>query len=247
MFELVDFQQILAVGSILFVATVVVRVAGFGSSLVAMPLLIPMLTLPVSSVLMNLFGMTNFGLVLSRRWRELTFHDMWRLVITAVLFTPVGIFLIFVVPESAMRLVLGTLCVGYAIYTALNIIPIRLKNPNWQWLFGVIAGMGAGAFNVGGIIAVLYADTQQWEPERFRLNMFSFLFTMAVFGLISRYFANLITAQVLIIWLGSVPFLLLGLAVGSYLAPKISKTRFRQLVRGLLVLLGARLIISAFG
>lgn len=240
-----DVQQIFSVGLILFGATVVVRLAGFGGALVAMPLLVPMLTLPVSSAVMNLFGITNFGVVLLRNRQTVTFRDVWRMALTAVLFVPLGIYLIFVVPEWLMRLVLGTICMSYGIYSSLTVKELVVTNLNWQWLVGSLSGLFAGAFNVGGVVAVLYTDTQQWEPERFRLNMFSFFLTTAVFGLISRYVSNLLTAQVLIIWLGSVPFLLLGLAVGGYLSPFISRPRFRQLVRGMLVLLGARLIWSA--
>ncbi|MGB0389359.1 MAG: sulfite exporter TauE/SafE family protein [Ardenticatenaceae bacterium] len=242
-----DYQQILSVGLILFCATVVVRLAGFGSSLVAMPLLTPLLGLPVASPLMNLFGVTNFSVVIFQRWKEVTLKDVWRLALMTVLVIPLGIYLIFVVPEAFLRVVLGMICLLYALYGLAKLPMPRLTNPNWAWVYGFWAGVFSGAFNVAGVFVVLYADTQDWEPERFRLNMFSFFLVVSILSLVSRYVAGQLTAQVMQIWLGTTPFLLLGLAVGSYLTRFVNKTRFRQLVLCLLIVLGTRLIYSALG
>lgn len=243
-----DYQQILSVGLILFSATVVVRLAGFGSSLVAMPLLTPLLGLPVASPLMNLFGMATFGTVIFQKWKDLTFKDIWRLALMTGLIIPVGIYLIYVVPESFLRLVLGMICIVYALYGFTNLPVPRLTNPNWAWVYGFFGGVFSGAFNVGGVVAVLYADTQDWEPERFRLNMFSFFFTTSTLGLVSRYIAGQLTSHVLQIWLGTIPFLFLGLAVGGYLTRFVNKAHFRKLVLCLLIVLGSRLIYdSAYG
>ena len=116
-----DYQQILSVGLILFSATVVVRLAGFGSSLVAMPLLTPLLGLSVASPLMNLFGVTNFSVVIFQRWKELTLKDVWRLALMTVLIIPLGISLVYVVPESFLRFVLGMICIVYALYGFTNL------------------------------------------------------------------------------------------------------------------------------
>ncbi len=242
-----DYQQTLTIGLILFCATIVVRLAGFGSSLVAMPLLTPILGLSVASPLMNLFGIATFGTVIFQKWRELTLKDVWRLALITVLIIPLGIYLIYVIPESFLRLMLGLICIVYALYGFANLPLPRLSNPNWAWVYGFFAGMFSGAFNVGGVVAVLYADTQDWTPERFRLNMFSFLFTTATLGLFSRYIAGQLTAHVVQIWLGTLPFLFLGLAVGDYLTRFVNKAHFRKLVLGLLIILGTRLIYSAYG
>ena len=160
MLSTIDYQQLLTVGLILFSATVVVRLAGFGGSLIAMPMLVPLLGLPIASPMMNLFAVTNFSLVIFQRWQDLTLSDIWRLTLMAILMTPLGIYLIFVVPESFLRFVLGTICILYAVYGFSNLPSPRLSNPNWAWFYGFWAGLFGGAFNVSGVPAVLYADTQ---------------------------------------------------------------------------------------
>ena len=229
----------------MFAATVVVRIAGFGGSLVAMPLLIPLIGLHAASPLMNLFGMTTFSVTLYQQWQELTFRDMARVMATAVIATPFGVYLLFIIPEPTLRLVLGIICISYATYRLFKLPNPNLTHPHWGWLFGTIAGLFSGAFNVGGVPAVIYATAQEWQPERFRLNMFSFLLIISSFGLISRYAAGQLTSTVISYWLFTTPFMLIGLAVGKYLTRFVNQKQFQTLVLLLLLVLGARLIATA--
>lgn len=240
-----DWTTIFSIGSVLLAATIVVRIAGFGGSLVAMPLLVPLIGIHVAAPMMNLFGLVNFSIVLVQQWRLLTIQDIWRLMLLAVLTTPLGVYLLFIVPETALRIALGIICILYALYRLLDLPIPALTHPNWSWLFGAIAGLFGGAFNVSGVPVVIYASTQDWEPERFRLNMFTFFLIISSFALISRYVAGQLTAQVITYWVWTIPFLLLGLAIGHYLVRFVPRDRFQQLVLVLLIVLGGRLIGTA--
>ena len=242
-----DLARSLTVGLILFVSTIVVRVAGFGGSLTSMPLLTPIIGLNVASPLMNLFGVTNFSTIVIQKWREVQFSDIWRLVITNIIFTPAGIWLLSLTDESFLRLVLGIVCAGYSAMRLLKLPPPTLENPNWGWVYGFFSGIFTGAFSVGGVPAVLYADTQSWEPERFRINMFSFFTVTGFVNLATRYFAGQITLYLILLWLTAIPFLIAGLWVGGRLIGYIDKNRFQQLVLIMLVVLGLRLIYSGIG
>jgi len=245
-FENVELQIALLIGLTLLVATVVVRVSGFGSSVVAMPILVPLITLAGASPLVNLFGVTNHGLLIARRWRNLKIDDMWRNIVAAVITTPFGIWLTFVVAESTMRLILGTICILYALYNFSTLPQPKLVSPYWGWGFGLIAGVFSGAFNVGGVPTVIFADTQNWEPERFRLNMFTYFLITGALALVSRYIAGQITLRIIGYWLLAIPFLFLGLLLGRILANLVNRQRFRQLVLLLLIILGGRLIWGVF-
>ena len=241
-----DFSLFWPIGFILFLSTVVVRVAGFGGSLTAVPLLAPLIGVPVATPIMSLFGVTNFSVVIFQQWRDITFRDVWRMVVTTILFTPLGIYLVFIIPESTLRLTLGIVCIAYSIYRLLKLPSPKLKNVNWGWFVGIIAGLASGAFAVGGVPAVIYADMQEWQPEQFRLNMFSFFLVTSCFSVMTRFAAGQITWQVIGYWLGAIPFMMAGLFVGKQLALRVNKERFRQLVLVMLIVLGVRLIRSAF-
>lgn len=241
-----DGWRTLLTGLVLFGSTLIVRLSGFGGSLSAMPLLSPMLGLNVAAPLMNLFGVTNFSTLVIQKWHETTFSDMWRLIVTNIIFTPLGIWVLLWVEEPALRLILGGLCSGYALMRLANVPPPALKNRNWGWLYGFFSGVFSGAFSVGGVPAVLYSDTQNWEPERFRINMFSFFCVTSFVNIVTRYFAGQLTLEVIVLWISVIPFLFAGLWVGEKLTRLIDKERFQKLVLLLLIILGGRLIFSAF-
>lgn len=239
-----DLGQSILIGLILFLSTLVVRVSGFGGALTAMPLIIPIIGLPPAAPLMNLFGVTTFSTVVWQRWRDLRFQDVWRLVLMNVLFAPVGIWILSQVNESLLRLFFGGLCVIYASMRMFKVPAPTLRRPGWQWLYGAISGIFTGTFSLGGVAAVLYADTQPWEPERFRLNLFSFFFVTSYINIITRYLSGQITPQVIILWITSTPFLFIGLWVGEKIANRVDQARFSKLVLLLLIVLGGRLIYS---
>lgn len=234
-----------SIGLTLFVSTIVVRVAGFGGSLTSMPLLVPLVGLPVAAPIMTLFGITNFGIVIWQQWRDVTLRDIWRLAIASIIMTPFGIYLIYIVSESTMKLSLGLICITFALYRLSKRPFPRLTHPNWAWLFGIIAGLASGAFSVGGVPSVIYANTQDWEPEPFRLNMFSFFLTTGVFSLISRYFLGQLTGEVIQHWFFALPFLFAGLFVGTHIAKRVNRQQFQRLVLVMLIILGGRLVLSA--
>ena len=144
-----------------------------------------------------------------------------------------------------LRITLGVICILYALYRLFDLPTPTFASPHWGWFFGVLAGLFGGAFNVSGVPAVIYASTQNWKPERFRLNMFSFFLTVSSFALISRYVAGQLTAQVIVYWLWTIPFLLLGLVIGQFLLRFVPRERFQQIVLLLLIVLGGRLIGTA--
>ena len=242
-----DLGQSLTVGLILFSATVVVRVSGFGGSLVAIPLIAPIIGLSAAPPLMNLFGVTNFSTVIVQRWRDLTFKDVWRLSLMNVLITPFGIWTLNFVTEDFLRTTLGIVCIVYAGLRMFNVPAPKLARPFWQWVYGFISGIFTGTFGVGGVPAVLYADTQSWEAERFRLNLFTFFFITGYVNLISRFIAGQYTPTIVVLWLTTIPFLFAGLWVGERLSRIVKQEQFSYLVLFLLIVLGGRLIYSVFG
>ena len=125
-----DVGRALIVGLVLFTSSLVVRVAGFGAAITAMPIISPMLGLNVAAPLMNLSGATNFTTLVIQKWKEFSFSDMWRVALMNVLFTPLGIWIVAWVDESILRFILGVFCAGYALVRLANISPPTLNNRN---------------------------------------------------------------------------------------------------------------------
>ncbi len=235
----------LSIGFTIFFATTTLRMAGFGAALVAMPIFTPLLGIVTAAPLMTSFSFTNFSLTMMQFWRRLTLRDVWRLTLASLLFIPVGVLSINYISETILRFLLGLSCVVFAVYRLIKLPLPALKNPRWAYLFGCLSGLLGGAVNVNGVPVVIYAETQGWEIERYRINLFSFFFASSVVSVISRFAAGQFTRQIGLQWLQALPFLLAGNLIGNYLTRFVDRKRFGKLVLGLILVMGVRTIMVA--
>ncbi|MCA9989135.1 MAG: sulfite exporter TauE/SafE family protein [Anaerolineales bacterium] len=229
---------------VLFLATTVYTVAGFGNALLAMPVMIPMLGIQTAAPTMGILSTVTFAINLFKFRRSFSLRLMWRVAVGAALTIPVGVWLIDAVPEEWLRMALGLICVGYGVYRLLQFAPPALKHPFWAFSLGSIGGIFGGAFNTAGPLVVIYAETQAWPPENFRTNLAGFFVISSIINIGAHLLTGHMTVAVMENSLAGIPGALLGLWLGWYLQQFVDQKKFRVLVSLMLVLIGIRLILS---
>ena len=125
-------------------------VTGFGSALVAMPLLTPLLGLGIASPLFALVSLTGESIMLFRYRRQLNIHAVWRLILASLIAIPIGIAIAGSLDDKWVLFLLGVLVSGYACYSLFSPALPQVKNPNWSYGFGFVGGLLSGAYNTGG-------------------------------------------------------------------------------------------------
>jgi len=217
-------------------------VSGFGSALVAMPLLSPLLGLQRAAPVMALVAGTLQIFLLIRYHRALNFAAVWRISLGSMLGIPLGIFALSYVPEAVTVSILGVVLVAYAVYSLSHPTMPELRSPAWAWLAGGFAGMLGGAYNTNGPPAVVYGDCRRWSPDEFKSNLQGFFMANNVVIVAGHAIKGNLTLTVWWSYLAALPGLALGIVVGLLLARRINPVLFRKIMLGMLVLLGASLI-----
>lgn len=216
--------------------------AGFGSALVAMPLLTGLIGIRVAAPTFALCALVAEAVMIHRYRLELRWSSVWRLIVGSLSGIPFGIISARLVSEQFMLLLLGCVTLGYALYNLAGLRPARLQDRRWAFGFGYIAGWLSGAFNTGGPPYVIYGSSQGWTPVEFKTNLQS-VFVLNSLTVISLHALNQnITGDVLRYFAVSVPALLVGLLAGFWLERYISPVAFRKGVLVLLVLVSLNLI-----
>ena len=222
--------------------------AGFGDALFAVPLLAAWLGLPTATPLVALVGLLMGLSGLVGGWREVNFRAIRVLMLGAALGIPVGTIGLRFVPESAAKLALGVLVVAYSLYRLLAPPSRAASRPAGEGLafpFGFASGVLGGAFNTGGPPVVAYAAMRDWSPAVFRASLQSyFLFTSALI-VANHALSGHLTARVMGLFWWCVPAVLLGTLAGSWVGSRIPRAWFSKVVYGLLVAVGALLILTA--
>jgi uncharacterized membrane protein YfcA len=218
---------------------------GFGSGLVAMPLLVPLLGVSVAAPLFACISLTGETLMLARHRRSLNVGGVWRLALSSVVMIPLGAALAHSADERVVLLLLGLVTAGYGVYGLLNLRLPRLANPNWALVFGALCGLLSGAYNTGGPPLVIYGSMAGWTPAEFKSGLPGVFLLNSITVVTTHALGGRITPFVGVGYLIALPALLVGLLVGWRLERYIDPALFRRLVLVLLVGVGLRLVWAA--
>lgn len=229
---------------ILALAAFTESVSGFGAALVAMAFLPFLIGIQQAVPLVALVSLVLQIVLLLYYRAAVNLQAMRRVIFGSLLGIPLGIYFLRGVDEQIVLRLLGIVLVSYAVYALLKLHLPAFANPNWGWLFGFVAGILGGAYNTSGPPVVIYGQSQNWNPAAFKANLQSFFLVNSAIVLLGHALSGNVTPQIMNYFLIALPALALGIFVGLQLNRRIDPLRFRQIVQGLLIVLGLRLMFA---
>lgn len=223
-------------------AGLVQAVSGFGSALVAMPILAQLLGTRTASPVFALAAIIGEAVMILRYRRSLTIASVWRLMISTVIAIPIGIFGAPFLDERLLLFLLGLLVFAFAVYALTTPNVPRLRDPRWGFVFGFASGLLSGAFNTGGPPYVIYGTTQGWVPKEFKANLQGVFIAGSLTLIISHFVKGNLTREVTDLALFAIPALLAGIWLGFSLDRHVDPVLFRKGIQVLLLILGLTLM-----
>lgn len=227
---------------IIFFAIFIQSLIGFGSGLIAMPLLILLFGVNEAAALFSLVGLANGTVLLLYYRNDWSWQQIWRVWLASFIMIPFGVILADRLDEQLVMVALGVLTMGYALYAlAGNQIP-RVQHQRWAYGFGVAAGLLHGAYNTGGPPLVVYGNSQGWPPSQFKGNIQGLFYINGLLVIFSHWYTGHFTYSVLSHFLLLLPIAFFAAALGLYLERYVDPGMFQRAVLVLLVILGLTLI-----
>jgi len=228
---------------ILFLSTFIRSALGFGDALIAMPLLAMVVGLQVATPLTAMGATTIAITILVRAWKKVDLKAAWRLVLTTWIGIPLGIYFLKAAPELVVKSLLGIVITGFGLYNLIIPNPPKLRNENWAYLTGIIAGILGGAYNTNGPPVVIYGMLRRWDPEKFRATLQGYFLPTGLAILITHGLAGMWTTRVVYFYLYSIPVILVAVFLGGKVNQLIPQGKFDKIIYGFLVVIGILLII----
>ena len=245
-------QTIVLVLGIVFVATLLQSAIGFGSALVAMPLLAPLIGFTTATPLVGLCGFTVGGVVLLMDHRAVDVRSAWRLILASFLGIPVGLVFLTHAPEAAVKAVLGVLLIAYAGYSLfVDLRSQRMATTTTQrkkpgnlvtYGLGFISGILGGAYNTNGPPLVIYGTLQGWSPEQFRATLQGAFFFGNILITGGHAAAGLWTREVWTLYLYGLPLVFAAIFLGRAVNARVPRRLFMRLIYVTLVVLGVTFV-----
>ena len=228
---------------IVLAAYTIFGITGFGSTLIAVPLLAHLVPLKFAIpvvVLLDCIASISQGLQLRA---DIDRGEVLPLLPFLVAGMAVGTLLLVNVPGDMLMTALGVLVLVYGASYFFN-RGTAWKLPRWSAApIGMFGGTTAALFGSGGPVYVVYLAGRGARPEQIRATMpLVFIFTtiarIAVFAL-----AGLFNADVFIATTVLLPALALGLWLGNRLHGKLSREQAVRVIGAVLTLSGASLLL----
>ena len=241
--ELSPLQIIFAV-VVIIVAYTVKGLSGFGSGLIAIPLLAFLFPL---KLIVPIFALLSYTGTLYQSYslrRQAQWQDILPLIPFSFLGIAMAVWLLVNVSAEVLTLGLGIFIVLYAIY---SLLPHQDKTGSLYWAIpaGAFGGMVGALFSTGGPFYVVYLKLRQLAKGPFRATIVTIFLIDGGARIAGYAVSGLYTTQVLMLVVILWPVLFLGLWIGHHLHININQKQFDLGINVLLVISGGMLVYKS--
>jgi uncharacterized membrane protein YfcA len=222
---------------------------GFGSMLIAMPLLTLVLPLGVAAPMMAVLALPTTLTIFYQNRDGIDLREVARIMAGAVVGVPVGLWALGHVDPTWIMRGVGGILVFYTIY-------VMAVEPRLKWgavsrtstlatsmAVGLCTGILGGAFNTGGPPLILYGDWLRWPRARFKAILQGVFLANGSLIISGHILAGNIRAEILPFALVAAPGIATGLYAGHHVNRWMSPKHFRYAVLAMMLVLGLTLVV----
>lgn len=202
--------------------------AGFGLSALLIPALVtalpPTVLVPLAVCLETSASLPQIPGALRHVDRGL----LLRVLAGAALGTPLGVWLLTLIPAAPLRLALAALILCLVLGLLAG---FRLRfGRNGELAVGFTSGCVNGAAAVGGLVVALYGLGRELPPLALRSLSIVYLGALCTWNLAVAAVGGLIDARLLALLAAGLPVLYLGLWAGGHVFARTPAARYRRVV-----------------
>lgn len=231
----------------LLCAYVIFGIAGFGSALVASPILA--LYIPIAKIvpLLALIDLCAAVVNVSRDGRKADWVELRRLVPLMIIGSLIGAVILLKSKPDILLLALGIFVVGYSVYSLSGLKPDHTFPPMAAIPFGSVGGVFSALFGSGGFIYAIYLGGRLTDKNAMRITQttligLSTLTRVVLFAIAGVY----LDTSLLWLALFLAPGMLIGITLGRRLTLGMSREQFLKLINVVVLASGVMLIIRYF-
>lgn len=244
MFETFSLVQLGLAALIVITAYTFRGVAGFGSGLIAIPLLVLILPISVVVPMMVLLDYTA-SLSHSIKHRQAT---QWRIIWPLLPFTVIGVllalFLFKTVDTHLLVKSLGVFILLFALYSLFAPKPRYQAGKLWAVPAGTLGGLVGTLFGTGGPLYVIYLQLRHLNKTTFRATVATIFMIDGGIRVVGFLLSGFFTRETLLLSVSALPLMVLAMYVGEHIHTNISQPTFERAIGVLLLGSGVALLMK---
>ena len=211
---------------------------GFGSALVAIPLLSLVIDVKAAVPLCILNGLLITVYLAVQLRRYLDHRKILPLVIGSIPGVFVGTTLLTKVDPSVIRIGIGCLLISYSFYNLL-VYP-RPLNPAriWGYVAGFLTGTIGAAFSAGGPPTLIYTTMTDWKKEEIKATLSGFFVVNGIVTAVVHAMSGVSSLTTVGYFAATAPFVLIGTVAGASITGRIDRKTYLRFIYGFLLVMG---------
>ncbi len=214
-------------------------ITGFGSGLIAVPLLALHWPLTFVVPLILLTDFTASVILGGLNFDKVAWPEIRRLLPPGLIGVLIGAWLLVSLPHEPLLRILGSFIILYALRNLL----LDTEHPQpastrWAWPAGLTGGTVGALFGTGGPPYVIYLSHRLFDKGQLRAT-FSGLFFIEGLARITTFTASglLLHRELLVAYAGALPLTLGALWIGSHVHSRLTQAQMTRLIS--LILIGS--------
>lgn len=231
--------------AVVFLATLIRSVFGFGEALIAVPLLALLIPVEQAVPLATLVSITVAAVVVAQDWHKIHVRSAGWLVLLTLFGIPLSLWLLIAVAERIVKAILGVVIIAFSLYSLIGRSRYELKNDRLAWLFGFSAGILGGAYGMNGPPLVIFGSLRHWSPQHFRATLQGYFLPASLLGMCGYWLAGPWIRDVTRYYFWSLPLSVAAIFLGRTINQRLSAGAFLRYIHAGLLVVGTPLLVQA--
>ena len=231
---------------VIFVSMLIRTLTGFGSALIAIPLLSTLFGAKFAIPFIFLYECLIDIMILARdgSMMKSEVNQAWPFLITGLIGIPLGTEVLIFSSERLLKIVIGITLIIFSMLLLWN-VNLKFKRDRFRSAtVGLIGGFLCGSIGMPGPPMALLLGSQGIEKDEFRRLIVIFLTVVDFLTFFYFLWIGLINTDMLLQSLNLLPALALGFLVGNFVFGKVDEANFKRLTLGITLASGILLIFA---
>ncbi len=230
-----DITEILVAVPVMLMGSTVLSTVGFGIGIATTPLLLLVIEPQTVVVVVNTVSLVLFALIIWQTRRHLRVRELLPVIAGGALGAPIGVLVLSALGGSALRIGITGLVIVFTLSLKFDALT-ELSRRRWTGpLIGLTVGALLAGFGIGGPLVAIYVLARKLPTQAVRGQLALYFLVVESVAAAGYAVTGLLTTERLALIAIVVPPVILGYVLGSALVGRMSETRFRQSVVGVIL------------
>jgi uncharacterized membrane protein YfcA len=233
---------------VLLLAYFVRGISGFGSGLIAVPLLALRFPLPEVVPFMLITDFSASALVGGVTFKHVAWPEIRRLLPLSLIGVVIGTSLLVSLPPAILLTILAAFILAFALRSLLvHAGKFQPVSTHWAYPAALTGGAVGGLFGTGGPPYVIYLSHRIEDKSTLRATLSGLFFLEGLIRIVTFLVVGLLHGSE--VWINSLlaaPIIFTALYAGSHVHARLSNTQMTRLIGLLLLVSSASLLVKAW-